>query len=350
MIFRCFRRPDVNTGAGERGQATVLFALMLVGLLGVAGLVIDGSNTQENHRQMQNAADAAALAGAEDLPAVNTTTANADAAQWLTKNASSLAEASIAFSQTSSPNDTIAVTITRTVPFSFSKALKISPSAIIASASAKANGSPANHLDLSQVNGNPAKGIVGNDSNLCYGFNVCPYAVWAFHNDPGETKHIVGDIVTFQSTQWKSANVKSGSSYWSGNSNNFKGFLRPLGTALDVGNTLTAGGVACGQQPIAQIQAAYNARQPIVLPVYDGESGNGHITLHVAGFVMLNINFAGNPLPNCPADMQGKIMTFMASATDILTYNSADPTSWVYNCPNPSTSLGICRNYPVLTK
>src|SRR5215211_6806926 len=48
----------------ERGQALIVIALALVGLVGISGLVIDGGNAFQDRQQAQNAADAAALASA----------------------------------------------------------------------------------------------------------------------------------------------------------------------------------------------------------------------------------------------------------------------------------------------
>lgn len=48
----------------ERGQALIVIALALVGLIGIAGLVVDGGNAFQDRQQAQNAADAAALASA----------------------------------------------------------------------------------------------------------------------------------------------------------------------------------------------------------------------------------------------------------------------------------------------
>jgi Flp pilus assembly protein TadG len=50
----------------RRGAVLVLFALFLVVLIGMVGLVVDGAILTANHRQAQNAADAAALAAALD--------------------------------------------------------------------------------------------------------------------------------------------------------------------------------------------------------------------------------------------------------------------------------------------
>lgn len=56
-----------NRLADERGSMIVLVGLSLVALLGLAGLVIDGGRAYASHRTVQNAADAAALAGADAL-------------------------------------------------------------------------------------------------------------------------------------------------------------------------------------------------------------------------------------------------------------------------------------------
>ena len=54
----------MKTNRFERGQALIVIALALVGIIGVAGLVIDGGNAFQDRQQAQNAADAAALASA----------------------------------------------------------------------------------------------------------------------------------------------------------------------------------------------------------------------------------------------------------------------------------------------
>jgi Flp pilus assembly protein TadG len=52
---------------GDRGAAAMLIAVMMVGMLAFGGLVMDGSNQYSQRRQMQNAADASATAGANAL-------------------------------------------------------------------------------------------------------------------------------------------------------------------------------------------------------------------------------------------------------------------------------------------
>lgn len=60
-------RPRRGTEDSERGATLVVIALTLTALLGVSSLAIDGGRLFTARRQSQNAADAAALAGAEAL-------------------------------------------------------------------------------------------------------------------------------------------------------------------------------------------------------------------------------------------------------------------------------------------
>jgi hypothetical protein len=54
----------MNRHQFERGQALILVALAIVGIVGILGLVIDGGNAFNDRRRAQNAADSAALASA----------------------------------------------------------------------------------------------------------------------------------------------------------------------------------------------------------------------------------------------------------------------------------------------
>ncbi len=61
----------------ERGVVLVITTLLLVVLLGIAGLAIDLGYAYEQRRQVQNSADAAALGAAQDLPSLTTTEGDA---------------------------------------------------------------------------------------------------------------------------------------------------------------------------------------------------------------------------------------------------------------------------------
>jgi Flp pilus assembly protein TadG len=62
---------------GERGQILAVVVLALVALLGVAAFAIDVGYAYYAKRQLQSATDAAALAGAQDLPTASTAIATA---------------------------------------------------------------------------------------------------------------------------------------------------------------------------------------------------------------------------------------------------------------------------------
>jgi Flp pilus assembly protein TadG len=61
-VAKRFTRPH-----DERGISIVLVALLMVGMLGVAAIVLDLGQAYANHRQMQNAADASSLAATRAL-------------------------------------------------------------------------------------------------------------------------------------------------------------------------------------------------------------------------------------------------------------------------------------------
>lgn len=58
---------DKKTHLSERGQNLVIIAVLMIVMLGLAGLVIDGGFSLSKRREAQNAADAGALAGAAIL-------------------------------------------------------------------------------------------------------------------------------------------------------------------------------------------------------------------------------------------------------------------------------------------
>ncbi len=62
-----------------------LVAIMMTGLLGMTAFVVDVGSWEQNHRSMQAVADAAALAGAQDLP-YDQAGASALASTYATKN------------------------------------------------------------------------------------------------------------------------------------------------------------------------------------------------------------------------------------------------------------------------
>ncbi len=89
-------RPTFRPGrpADERGQALVLFVIMLILLLGTAALVIDGGVFRRSAQEQRNALDAGALAGAGNLPG-NPTKAASDALKFALANHPGLTAGSV---------------------------------------------------------------------------------------------------------------------------------------------------------------------------------------------------------------------------------------------------------------
>jgi len=86
---------------GERGQAIVFVVGTMMCLIGMAALVIDGGSWWRAHRHLQTAADAAALAGVQELPA-STGNAQSVAINYAQQNYSGLSAPTVTFP--SSPN------------------------------------------------------------------------------------------------------------------------------------------------------------------------------------------------------------------------------------------------------
>lgn len=57
-----------RTHRGERGAILVMAAILMIAMMGVAAVAIDVSNARQVQRQARGTADAASLAGAQDLP------------------------------------------------------------------------------------------------------------------------------------------------------------------------------------------------------------------------------------------------------------------------------------------
>lgn len=120
----------------ERGQAIVLSVLALVALLGMCALVLDVGSWYRTKRRLQSTADAAALAGAQQLPK-DPSGAKSMALSYADKNGGDVAGADITITSTFGPNDTITVKAAKTDDAIFSKVVGINDANIDASAKAR---------------------------------------------------------------------------------------------------------------------------------------------------------------------------------------------------------------------
>jgi len=125
--------------SNERGQVVIIVALLLISLLGMTALVVDVGSIYEERRQTQTVADAAALAGAQDLPefpeqAIQTAITYADL------NGVAISEDNIQIYETYVPYDTITVTPTDVnVTLFFAKVLNVNSVTVNATATATVN-------------------------------------------------------------------------------------------------------------------------------------------------------------------------------------------------------------------
>jgi hypothetical protein len=123
----------------NKGQAAVLCVLFLAGLLGLSALVLDVGSWFRASRSSQAAADAAALAGAQALPATPGV-ATSLALQYASSNGGGVLPANVTITTGLSANDTISVAVRRTAPGFFSKLLGVNSVGVAAHATARAAG------------------------------------------------------------------------------------------------------------------------------------------------------------------------------------------------------------------
>lgn len=119
----------------EDGQAMVLMALLMVVLMGFAALAVDGGRLYITKSQLQNAADAAALAGAQDLPVASTAKNEAETMAKL----NGIKEIEITSIDPDYKDDStkIEIVLTRNVTYTFAQVLGFKNSKISARAVAQ---------------------------------------------------------------------------------------------------------------------------------------------------------------------------------------------------------------------
>jgi hypothetical protein len=124
----------MNALRREEGQVTVLTAVFIVALLGMAGFVIDVGSWFRQQRVVQTTVDSAALAGAQSLPG-NPDNAAALATTFAGKNGG-VAGLNVTIGSKWKPNDMISVKQTAPSEGFFSKLFGVSTVSLSAKASA----------------------------------------------------------------------------------------------------------------------------------------------------------------------------------------------------------------------
>ncbi len=136
------RRFIVAKALEERGQGLVLAAFAMLAILGFAALAVDAGVALQERRQLQGAADAAALAGAADL-GVSASAAIQTAMDYVERNGIDPDDPDMTV-QVTTPYEgdpgKIEVTISREVDFLFAPALGINSAQVGARAVAESSG------------------------------------------------------------------------------------------------------------------------------------------------------------------------------------------------------------------
>jgi Putative Flp pilus-assembly TadE/G-like len=121
----------------DRGQSLVIVLLFMTVLIGMAAAVLDVGSWYRADRKLQANADAAALAGAQELPE-SAPAAQAAALSWADKNDGGVTAANIKFRTTVIANDTVEVTAERPAPGFFAKLFGFDSVQVRAKAAARA--------------------------------------------------------------------------------------------------------------------------------------------------------------------------------------------------------------------
>jgi Putative Flp pilus-assembly TadE/G-like len=121
---------------GESGQVIVFVVFILTALVGIAALVIDVGSWYRADRHLQTAADAAALAGAQELPTKPSTAVSVAMDYGTVRNGSGLAALSV--NPTIPRSDTIHVSATAEAPGFFARVISAAYDEVTVKAEAEA--------------------------------------------------------------------------------------------------------------------------------------------------------------------------------------------------------------------
>ena len=293
----------------DSGQAMVFLVFALVGLVGMTSLVIDGGSWFRTQRKVQTAADAAALAGAQDLPI--DATAQATALNYAQQNFSGIAAPTVTFPSTSpcAPHSCIDVVAQRPVSGIFLPALN---------ATARAHARAQVSVPLMMNNVAP---IAVKDTAACAVTNPGCYGqtVTVNFNESQVSSSTIGLI-----------NVKCNSdspTVCDGGQTGGSELKDEIECTPCWNQPLPANkwyGVKTGETvgPVRQgLQDAADRRQVLLFPVFD-QVGNGGRAFHIIGWAAFVIDVNGVNWGSQTRQLTGHFVTFIA--TDLA---AGDPIS-----------------------
>ena len=279
----------------DSGQAMLFVVVALLGLVGLVSLVVDGGSWFRTQRQVQTAADAAALAGAQNLP-IDQTGARSTAISYAQQNFSGIAAPTITFPSAAEIDVVAAKPVNGIILPALNATARAHARAQVSAPSSLKNVAPiAVYKDYACIVTNPT----------CFGQTV----VLGFDDDNpfDPTKSKFGLLDLDRDGSAGSGDMKN----WL--DNGYPDFL-PVNTIYPPAN-----GEKNGIQ--SQLQSAADAHRVLLFPVYDTATATGYHVIGWAAFVIDDIGkWAGKE-----HILTGHFVTFLA--TDLAAGNPiTDPS------------------------
>jgi Flp pilus assembly protein TadG len=252
----------------ESGQAILITVFFLFVIIGATALTLDVGSWYREQRQAQATADAAALAGAQVLPA-DPTQATTLAQQYADSNGGGVSAGDIVIKKGWTDNDTVQVKVTRTAPGFFSKLFSIDTVNISASAAARA--------DVPQEVSGAAPIVVNKLHPLLSGpgcpcFNVETTLPLGKDGAPGAFALVTLDPDASHGTGLTATWLKSG----------FNGYL-------DLGDYISDSGASFNGNDVKDA-LDFRLDTELLFPVYDTLSGGGvNAEYHIIGWVAFHL-------------------------------------------------------------
>ena len=252
----------------QRGQAFVITVLMITALLGLTALVLDAGSWFRAHRQLQATADAAALAGAQELPD-NPGNASSLANDYATKNTLGLTGVTVTMSQTYVQNDTIRVHVTKPAEGFFSKVFGINSVDEGAGATARTAGMKS-ALYVAPIVVNKKHPMLNNCGGPCFGPNYQTTIPVSQTGAPGA----VGLV-----------NLDPANNGTTGASTLAAWIVNGFDKYLDIGSYASDPGVKFNSNGIQDAMTTRIGTE-MLFPVYDTVTGTGsNAQYHIIGWV-----------------------------------------------------------------
>ena len=150
----------------EAGQSSVLLAFTFVVLCVVAAFAVDMGHVAAEKSALQNAADAAALSSAQDIP--NASAAAITAADYTRANSDSDTSLTVCYPYNGDP-EKIEIICTKTVDYTFARVLGLTSTEVSARAVAERTGMSGGAFAYTVFSGSSSDALTFNGSNLYIG-------------------------------------------------------------------------------------------------------------------------------------------------------------------------------------